>query len=894
MGEAEKDKKTYEFGNWTLNDILNDPCEREELDGALFRIPDYQRGYAWGKRQREEFWEDLLTLQRNDKSENETESDSGKKGKRHYMGAITVERKKDENGKSAFEVVDGQQLPVYEVVDGQQRLTTIAILLAVLGGHDFCSRFSYGESNENHDFLEKILDGSSPEPSNVYQKNLVEAKSFFSEKVNKLDSVGLSAKEIKTWVVGDSEEGHLEFDFRILRQDHNAGIIFETMNNRGKPLTLLEKLKNRLMYLAEIAMPQDQATGGSEPINQRQEKLRQLIHTTWGGIYGALTYKRDNEFISLDEDEFVAAHLSVYRLPKESVYSEVVAESRLFKMFCAHPTVHPRSESVDETDDKAMEKVKKDGWEDDLSLDKIYRYVEDFGAFAPAWAAIHKQFGNACGRCRLLSGTREVKTFLASVWLALPKNEQGEPNGEDEIFTTTEKLLFRKTISGLPDETTFSTLARRLHGTCRDQRKGDDKEPIDIGKVSKILEEYLNEEKWEISPEDLIGVFSKRMDRQQAPYGFYGWPGLKYFLFTQEAKIGEHSLSWDRFDDVSLEHIIPQSAAEDRYDGWWTEQIKQFVDWPTPTKDEKQKKWRKRALVNSLGNFVLLTRGENSSVSDDPWENYPEVSETHKEVIGKQKFYSDKDKVSSAGARAVAENNDRWNACRVRKRGRELFEKLARQLEVSFQKPNYQDQIDKVLGFEPKFEPNNDLEDKKCRLDEDKVAELAPRLGTGAEPRAPRGATGELYLAFLTQFNEWCRKNGHSNFVDLKPNNKSYRSFGRGEGYSLNFSFLSNLVRIEIYAENRDRDKDKKTKEHINQQTMDRLMAFQADIEAAFTSGIDLRWNDQEEDSTARVARFCRPCDIEHPTDETFRLMVADAKKLVEVLKRHGEDIKEG
>ena len=40
----EKEKKSYEFGNWTLNDILNDPCEREELKGALFRIPDYQRG----------------------------------------------------------------------------------------------------------------------------------------------------------------------------------------------------------------------------------------------------------------------------------------------------------------------------------------------------------------------------------------------------------------------------------------------------------------------------------------------------------------------------------------------------------------------------------------------------------------------------------------------------------------------------------------------------------------------------------------------------------------------------------------------------------------------------------------------------------------------------------
>ena len=261
-------EKSYEFGNWTLKEILTD----KRLKGALFRIPDYQRGYAWGRRQREEFWEDLLTLQRNDKSENAAESDSGKKGKSHYMGAITVECKKDEGG-----------YPVYEVVDGQQRLTTIAILLSVLPDSqdskdtDLCSRFSYGESQEDA-YFQKILkavfaavgseDGkttypkpsSLPVPKNVYQKNLVDAKAFFSEKVHKLDPGGPSAEDLKAWVVGDSEEGRLEFDFRILRQDHNAGIIFETMNNRGKPLTLLEKLKNRLMYLTEIATVEDEST----------------------------------------------------------------------------------------------------------------------------------------------------------------------------------------------------------------------------------------------------------------------------------------------------------------------------------------------------------------------------------------------------------------------------------------------------------------------------------------------------------------------------------------------------------------------------------------------------------------------------------------------------------
>ena len=39
-------EKSTEFGCWSLGDII---------EGRYFRVPDYQRGYAWGDRQLEEF-----------------------------------------------------------------------------------------------------------------------------------------------------------------------------------------------------------------------------------------------------------------------------------------------------------------------------------------------------------------------------------------------------------------------------------------------------------------------------------------------------------------------------------------------------------------------------------------------------------------------------------------------------------------------------------------------------------------------------------------------------------------------------------------------------------------------------------------------------------------------
>ncbi|HNM26479.1 MAG TPA: DUF262 domain-containing protein [Saprospiraceae bacterium] len=43
----------------------------------LYRIPDYQRGYAWTEKQLKDYWGDILQLE---------------EGKNHYVGVLTLER----------------------------------------------------------------------------------------------------------------------------------------------------------------------------------------------------------------------------------------------------------------------------------------------------------------------------------------------------------------------------------------------------------------------------------------------------------------------------------------------------------------------------------------------------------------------------------------------------------------------------------------------------------------------------------------------------------------------------------------------------------------------------------------------------------------------------------
>ena len=84
----------------------------------IFRIPDYQRGYAWKNEQLCDFWEDVVNLQ------DDTEM-------YHYTGLLSikpVDIKVDKNNPKDWDwLLD--EYKVYHVVDGQQRLTTFIIMV---------------------------------------------------------------------------------------------------------------------------------------------------------------------------------------------------------------------------------------------------------------------------------------------------------------------------------------------------------------------------------------------------------------------------------------------------------------------------------------------------------------------------------------------------------------------------------------------------------------------------------------------------------------------------------------------------------------------------------------------------------------------------------------------
>jgi uncharacterized protein with ParB-like and HNH nuclease domain len=276
---------------------------------ALFRIPDYQRGYAWRERQIKEFWSDLEQLH---------------PGTNHYTGVLMLEQVPE----SEYErwdddkwIVDSKHFTPYYVVDGQQRLTTIVILLQCLvsaigisrkvnftttdeirkkfiyeskdGGISRSFLFGYEKDNPSYEFLktvilEELSDTHSPNEETIYTHNLFAAKEYFKEKI-----APLSLPELEILYTKITQ--HLLFNIYVIAREIDVFVAFETMNNRGKPLSHLELLKNRLIFLS-TKFKVDQT---------EKSRLRKAINESWKTVYH---YLGKNKKRPLNDDLFLSMH----------------------------------------------------------------------------------------------------------------------------------------------------------------------------------------------------------------------------------------------------------------------------------------------------------------------------------------------------------------------------------------------------------------------------------------------------------------------------------------------------------------------------------------------------------------------------------------------------------
>ena len=404
---------------------MNKPIGLDSLfKEKIFRIPDYQRGYAWQSKapnnQLKDFWEDLINLQ---------------PGRSHYTGVITLKEilpAEIEQESKEFWLVDDHSYKVYHIVDGQQRLTTFIIFLQSLiefirsipeneGKKDgeiyltesltlqsIIEKFVCKQKPSGDQFLTYKFGYTADNPSYEYMRYRI----FNEPDAGKIDETfyTLNLKNAKTYFIGQLQAWHQEegwegiqelykkitkrflFNEYVIENEFDVFVAFETMNNRGKNLSKLELLKNRLIYLATL-YPDSELDAAS------RKSLREDINAAWKQVYHQLGR---NDKRPLNDDDFLKAHWIMYFMYSRKTGDDYI--NFLLEDYFSPKKIHEKMEKevvIEQPEEKRtdfeMDDSEYENGEEEIrivsisKLDpvKIRKYVNSLKSSAVHWFNTH-------------------------------------------------------------------------------------------------------------------------------------------------------------------------------------------------------------------------------------------------------------------------------------------------------------------------------------------------------------------------------------------------------------------------------------------------------------------------------------------------------------------------
>lgn len=246
----------------TISELFN-----PEKDVTYF-IPKYQREYVWGKNNWELLFDDIISNDNN-----------------HFLGSIICINTKTD-------AVDNDRL---ELIDGQQRMTTLSILFVAIYEHlsSFKSEIEDEEelsefnsellnlkyklilksdkkslrlipsvSGRNKDdfqhlfsYESKLLDGKFSKSANAGLRRIVKAFRYFQSRLNEVQKINDTEVELifnRKVTLELLKKLNSAVLVKIEVVSHSdAFTLFETLNNRGVPLSAIDLIKNSFLNESE-------------------------------------------------------------------------------------------------------------------------------------------------------------------------------------------------------------------------------------------------------------------------------------------------------------------------------------------------------------------------------------------------------------------------------------------------------------------------------------------------------------------------------------------------------------------------------------------------------------------------------------------------------------------
>ena len=315
--------------NPTIESILGKDDEKGEM---FYKIPPYQREYAW----KQENWDTLFS----DIDENE---------KGYFLGSIICIDKKD----------------YYDLVDGQQRLTTISILLNAIYNtlkerkkYFFEDEDKYkiyldlkntivkktnptltlsNQNNNNNDYLyilaqNELLESSSPSFWGI--RKIAKAYKYFKNLLTTiLEEDGI--KGIFNYL--DKLLGAVLVKI-IVDNENSAFTLFESINNKGTKLTPMDLIKN---YMIEQNVKQDL---DAETINSQWQHIIKNIEEYKDQVrflrhYYHILENKIEKYPKATMGNLIKIYTKLIKTAPNKILKDMIKKSEIYSLF-----VHPEKE----------------------------------------------------------------------------------------------------------------------------------------------------------------------------------------------------------------------------------------------------------------------------------------------------------------------------------------------------------------------------------------------------------------------------------------------------------------------------------------------------------------------------------------------------------------------
>ena len=480
------------------------------------------------------------------------------------------------------------------------------------------------------------------------------------------------------------------FNEYIIKDEFDVFVAFETMNNRGKVLSDLELLKNRLIYLTTLYT--DEELDLSERTN-----LRKLINDAWKEVYFQLGRNKSKP---LNDDDFLRAHWMLYFKYSRQTgrdYIKFLLEEQFTPQRVRCKIVQPveLEEAEEQTSDADLQADDEIGLDEvessgtmvaELRPNEIRDYVNSlkmssvhwFHTFCPEMSDdLTRQETEWIQRLNRL-GMAYFRPLLMAILKTC--DDAGQRVG---IFKEIERfvfVVFRLTQSRSNyGSSEFSNAVRAIS-------RGD----MDLADLKKGLRAWMSftfTDGDHFANDEFYLLLQKKFENGQ---GYYGWSGLRYFLYefelgllsgSRQKKVDWADLLKTPKDKISIEHIYPQSAP---------------VAWK-PAFNGVRKRERE-SYCNSLGNLLLLSSAINSSLQNDAFAEKK-----------KPKYHQDGRKLRNGyadGSHSEIEVSycEDWGPDEIRERGIRLLRFMEKRWNIRFADDNAREEllfIGTVDGYEP-------------------------------------------------------------------------------------------------------------------------------------------------------------------------------------------------